>query len=717
MLFVSFESKFFFGLVSAHLTSIDYVASLLVTGVVPLLSSAANGGRNKSTYKMTNYLQQINVKTPTNAADESVDCIIYQSGVNAWVEAQSFNSRHTSLESDKRRTVWGRLEPVRCGLNETFIDVPIEECKLKPDSSACLNWSQATIPEIEELLGIRSGSLIAVEENDENGISTKAIFNLSDSVVRTAFNSFMLQLTMLILVIASLGYLRYDASRYVIAPLRKMLKIVLRYAENPLAGAPTNDDSTPVSELRIDDLNSDGLDIVDGKGKNSKLGSYETEQLITAVTKITNLLRKCWGVAGAGIISSNLARNKDGKNTVVFNPTVPGKIVYAIFGFAGINDFSHLLRSLDKDVMTLINDVARVVHNEVYRWGLGESGQCNKNLGAAFLLVYRIGDSKEVREKKERATNVFFENKDKCHNSTKGKISNPKINEELDNIQLASIPGISAFADRALLGLLKSFAGINREESIKAWENDYRLGAFVKAFSVEMSFGMDAGWAVEGAVGSSYKIDATYLSPNVNMASRMMCASKQYKLGILVSHAVYEMLTPQAKKVMRHIDTVFVKGSKKKQQIYTFDARHKGVDFFLNKRSNINADKEADNYTPNVWERDQDLREMRSHVNKDFEKKYAAGLEQYLKGNFRESVQYLKEADEIMIENVVYDGRMDDVNAMGQKLLDANSNDEEVCHLRREIGDGPCQTLIAYMEKENCQAPPGWKGVRQLTSK
>jgi hypothetical protein len=30
----------------------------------------------------------------------------------------------------------------------------------------------------------------------------------------------------------------------------------------------------------------------------------------------------------AGIISSNLARNKDGKNTVVFNPTVPGKIVY-----------------------------------------------------------------------------------------------------------------------------------------------------------------------------------------------------------------------------------------------------------------------------------------------------------------------------------------------------------------------------------------------------
>jgi len=61
-------------------------------------------------------------------------------------------------------------------------------------------------------------------------------------------------------------------------------------------------------------------------------------------------------VAGAGIISSNLARTKDGK-TVVFNPTIPGKQVYALFGFIGINDFSKMLRALEGDVMILINDV------------------------------------------------------------------------------------------------------------------------------------------------------------------------------------------------------------------------------------------------------------------------------------------------------------------------------------------------------------------------
>lgn len=138
-----------------------------------------------------------------------------------------------------------------------------------------------------------------------------------------------------------------------------------------------------------------------GDDSKEQLGSYETEQLINAISKIADLLRKCWGVAGAGIISSNLARTKDGK-TVVFNPTVPGKRVYALFGFIAINDFSKLLRDLDNDVMLLINDVARVVHDEVYRWAFGDSGQCNKNLGSSFLMVFRIGDFSEVHKKKKR---------------------------------------------------------------------------------------------------------------------------------------------------------------------------------------------------------------------------------------------------------------------------------------------------------------------------
>jgi len=44
--------------------------------------------------------------------------------------------------------------------------------------------------------------------------------------------------------------------------------------------------------------------------------------------------------------------------------------------------------------------------------------------------------------------------------------------------------------------------------------------------SVKMGFGLHNGWAIEGAIGSNYKIDASYLSPNVNISSRLTAASK-----------------------------------------------------------------------------------------------------------------------------------------------------------------------------------------------
>ena len=41
-----------------------------------------------------------------------------------------------------------------------------------------------------------------------------------------------------------------------------------------------------------------------------------------------------------------------------------------------------------------------------------------------------------------------------------------------------------------------------------------------------MNFGLHIGWGIEGAIGSNHKIDASYLSPNVNLASRLESVSK-----------------------------------------------------------------------------------------------------------------------------------------------------------------------------------------------
>ena len=464
------------------------------------------------------------------------------------------------------------------------------------------------------------------------------------------------------------------------------------------------------------------------EAEKEQLGNYETEQLINAIAKIADLLRKCWGVAGAGIISSNLARTKDGQTVVFFNPTVPGKSVYALFAFVAINEFGKQLRALDKDVMRLINDVARVVHDEVYRWSLGDSGQCNKNLGPAFLMVFRIGDFAEVHFKKKRATDVVFNSQmkknirvrtGKRRTSMRRGMSSRHFDVGKDGtLQLASLPGIQSFADRALLGMLKSFAGIHRDKSLVEWQEDFRLGAGVGAFKVNVIYGMDAGWAVEGAVGSEYKIDATYLSPHVNMASRMMSACKQYGVTVLLSQAVEELLSKTARNLLRHLDTVYVKGSSVPQRIYTYDARFDGVDFFLFEKSPEQSDVEADSYTPSIWETDQDLRSMRQHVTDDFVARFHDGVELYLEGRWKEAVETLQDADDLMLQTVLEEGYVDyKADDLGGKIFDRKVTNEEAQRIRNEFGDGACKCLVQYMQRRKCIPPSDWHGVRKLMSK
>jgi class 3 adenylate cyclase len=464
------------------------------------------------------------------------------------------------------------------------------------------------------------------------------------------------------------------------------------------------------------------VDVHDDSGGNNQLGSYETEQLISAIAKIADLLRKCWGVAGANIISTNLARNKEG-DTVVFNPTVPGRRVYALFSFVAISGFDRALSALKSDIMILINDVSRVVHDEVYRWSLAGSGQCNKNLGASFLMVFRIGDFHDVHNKQKRATDVVFNTKAKRNPNIKRRRMKKKqrttTNEKEMTIRLSSLPGIQAFTDRAVLGLLKSFAGIHRDRKLQQWKKDFRLGMGIDAFAVNVMYGMDAGWAVEGAVGSEYKIDATYLSPHVNMSARMMTASKQYGVTILMSQAVEELMSKNAREMLRHLDTVFVKGSSVPQRIFTYDARYQGVDFFLIERSPEQAEFEAEAYKADIWEKDQDLSAMRQHISDDFLVKFRMGIEEYLAGRWSKAIVLLKEADDAMMKFVIEEGYFDYIldEYDEDELLDRNTKHEDIIRLQLEYGDGPSKCLVQYMERRDAQPPEDWAGVRQLMSK
>jgi len=51
---------------------------------------------------------------------------------------------------------------------------------------------------------------------------------------------------------------------------------------------------------------------------------------------------------------------------------------------------------------------------------------------------------------------------------------------------------------------------------------------FNNTYSVKMGYGLHIGWAIEGAIGSSFKIDASYLSQHVNVSDKLEQQTKEY---------------------------------------------------------------------------------------------------------------------------------------------------------------------------------------------
>jgi class 3 adenylate cyclase len=78
----------------------------------------------------------------------------------------------------------------------------------------------------------------------------------------------------------------------------------------------------------------------------------------------------------------------------------------------------------------------------------------------------------------------------------------------------------------ALFSFIKIIAKINKFSHILEYRQDKGLTDRMPGYAVKMGFGLHQGWAIEGAIGSFFKIDASYLSPNVNMASRLEAATK-----------------------------------------------------------------------------------------------------------------------------------------------------------------------------------------------
>jgi len=249
------------------------------------------------------------------------------------------------------------------------------------------------------------------------------------------------------------------------------------------------------------------------------------------IKRLGKLLELGFGVAGQEIIKQLISGS--GLANLDTTQSSNGQLVESIFNFVIIDNFSETLEILNEKIFDYVNKIAYIVHANV----AANSGAANKNIGMAFLNAWKLPD----------------------------------------NLQNKSItkPERSKLANQALLSCIKTLIELHETNNFE-YEENLAKSFGKESFKVSLGFGLHVGWAVEGAIGSPYKIDASYLSPNVNISARLESATHQFGVKILMSHKFVELLSPEIRVMCRELDVCTVKGSEEPLGIWTFDLNFTG---------------------------------------------------------------------------------------------------------------------------------------------
>lgn len=363
---------------------------------------------------------------------------------------------------------------------------------------------------------------------------------------------------------------------------------------------------------------SSGAALNNNNNSNSK-SHLETGLLEHSITKMCSLLSLGLGEAGAGVVADNIRRS--GAEVTAISP---GKKVNAIFGFCDIRQFSNITEVLQEDVLEFVNCIARVVHAVAAQHG----GQANKNIGDAFLLVWKL------------------------YNDEEGGGGGGNENQYI--------------ADAAFNAFVAIKEAIERDALLQDFCESRQLYDKIPGFQVQLGVGLHVGWAIEGAIGSEFKIDASYLSPHVNTASRLESATKQYGVSLLLSGDLFDLFPEDTQLKLRLIDSVILKGCVHPIQLYTTCMNEE-----------IKGDGEEGRGTTTL--------PLSSSPTKLVNSTFCQAVEAYQKGNWTTAGDIL------------------------QGILESkNSNSSN---------DGPSCTLYNFIKSKEFKTPPDWAGYRKLYDK
>ena len=448
-----------------------------------------------------------------------------------------------------------------------------------------------------------------------------------------------------------------DINNVILISIEKMVKKVEKMAKNPSLEL---DNSLENSQNK-----SHCLSFLEASQGDVKMDDFKI--IINKISKICSLVSLGFGEAGTQIISQVL---KKGLN-VDINPLIPGKKVMGIYGFCDIRNFTDTTEILKENVMIFVNQVAEIVHQITADY----CGSANKNIGDAFLLVWKLEDQfiKEIVNKKG-----------------------------VKELKLKNVNRINQICDMVLICFIRILIEINKSYKLAEYRHHKGLNARMKNYKTRLGFGLHLGQSIEGAIGSMFKIDASYLSTNVNMANELEENTKTFKKELIMSGDFYDYLSEDAKSYVRLLDIFKTKSGqitrlysidldlenipieKKKDSMFKEDNIEKKWELIKQKRkiSKIFYDDIVLRHKSDIWNEfvseEDEFRLVREKYPDNFVEDYNNGMEQFRKGNWFEAKNLLTTA------------------------------------LETVGGDDPATKLnLEFMGKYNYMAPENWKGYRE----
>lgn len=464
----------------------------------------------------------------------------------------------------------------------------------------------------------------------------------------------------LVLAVGSMTFSK-DANVLVLYPLEQMIAKVEKIRDNPLIAMKLGDAEFKQEEIKKQKTKSMG----EGMNNMNPIRKYlakcwqavqvkaeskepmETVILEKTIIKIGTLLALGFGEAGANIIGHNMK----GADTAGVNAMIAGSRVDCIIGCVSILNFTTITEVLQGGVMTFVNQVAEIVHGITDEY----HGASNRNNGDSFLLIWRTSEG------------------------------------ETDEARLAEM---------SIVAFVRMVAATARSPVLAEYRTHPGLLQRLRNFQVQMSYALHHGWSIEGAIGSEFKVDASYVSPNVNIALQLCEATRLYGLKLMISQAVVELVGPEMAKVFRLIDYVVVPGSREPMKMYTVDVdptvlklekplNTENLVWNMRRRFKARQALEAQKQlklSENLSMIDElnnspDFKAMRARFNERFTQVFGMAFQNYVAGEWKIAYEMLKETRTTLLG--------------GQQ-------------------DGPSVALLDFMTSYEVECPAGWQGYRLL---